>query len=160
MGHPSSSIGHDWVQWGRPNSPCPGEADSAEISRDNPGRPGHGDGLSSSKKKFVFQHDHAPPNDAPSTNEFLASQGVPVLDWTANSPDMKPIERLWGYFVRRLGKRPWPESEEQYWDVRYMSALCSSLSRVVCVLFWQPTEGLLDTDLLDFLITHALRIRP
>ncbi len=45
---------------------------------------------------LIFQHDLAPAHTAKSTKNWLNDHGVGVLDWPANSPDLKPIENL-GY---------------------------------------------------------------
>ncbi len=43
---------------------------------------------------FIFQQDLAPAHTAKSTKSWLNDHGVTVLDWPANSPDLKPIENL------------------------------------------------------------------
>uniref|UniRef100_A0A667XRJ5 Tc1-like transposase DDE domain-containing protein n=1 Tax=Myripristis murdjan TaxID=586833 RepID=A0A667XRJ5_9TELE len=45
---------------------------------------------------FIFQQDLAPAHTAKSTNTWFKNHGVSVLDWPANSPDVNPIENLWG----------------------------------------------------------------
>ncbi len=56
---------------------------------------------------FIFQQDLAPAHTAKSTKSWLNDHGVGVLDWPANSPDLKPIENLWGIVKRKMrNKRP------------------------------------------------------
>ena len=45
---------------------------------------------------FVFMHDGAPCHKAKSITKFLAEKDVKTLPWPGNSPDMNPIENLWG----------------------------------------------------------------
>ncbi|KAI2665317.1 Transposable element Tc1 transposase [Labeo rohita] len=56
---------------------------------------------------FIFQQDLAPAQTAKSTKSWLNDHGVGVLDWPANSPDLNPIENLWGIIKRKMrNKRP------------------------------------------------------
>ncbi len=56
---------------------------------------------------FIFQQDLAPAHTAKSTTSWLNDHSVGVLDWPANSPDLNPIENLWGIVKRKMrNKRP------------------------------------------------------
>ncbi len=50
---------------------------------------------------FIFQQDLAPAHTAKGTKSWFNDHGVTVLDWPANSPDLNPIENLWGIVVKR-----------------------------------------------------------
>ncbi len=56
---------------------------------------------------FIFQQDLAPAHTAKSTKSWLNDHSVGVLDWPANSPDLKHIENIWGIVKRQMrNKRP------------------------------------------------------
>ena len=51
---------------------------------------------------FIFQQDLAPAHTTRSTKTWLDAHAIMVLDWPANSPDLNPIENLWGIIKRKL----------------------------------------------------------
>ncbi len=51
---------------------------------------------------FIFQQDLAPAHTAKCTKSWFNDHGVTVLDWPANSPDLYPIENLWGIVKRKM----------------------------------------------------------
>ncbi len=56
---------------------------------------------------LIFQQDLAPAYTAKSTKSWFNDHGVGVLDWPANSPDLNPIDNLWGIVKRKMrNKRP------------------------------------------------------
>ncbi len=56
---------------------------------------------------FIFQQDLAPAHTAKNTKSWLNDHGVGVLDWPANSPDLNPIENIWGIVKSKMrNKRP------------------------------------------------------
>ncbi len=56
---------------------------------------------------FIFQQYLAPAHTAKSTKSWLNDHGVGAIDWPANSPDLNPIENLWGIVKRKMrNKRP------------------------------------------------------
>ena len=51
---------------------------------------------------FIYQQDLAPAHTAKGTSTWFKDHGIPVLDWPANSPDLKPIQNLWGIVKRKM----------------------------------------------------------
>ncbi len=56
---------------------------------------------------FIFQQDLVPGHTAKSTKSWLNNIGVGMLDWPVNSPELNPIENLWGIVKMKMrNKRP------------------------------------------------------
>ncbi len=51
---------------------------------------------------FIFQQDLAPAHSAKGTKSWFNDHGVTVLGWPANSPDLNPIDNLWGIVKRKM----------------------------------------------------------
>ncbi len=61
---------------------------------------------------FIFQQDLAPAHTAKGTKSWFNDHGVTVIDWPANSPDLNPIENIWG-IVKRKMRDTRPNNAEQ-----------------------------------------------
>jgi transposase len=53
-------------------------------------------------KDRIFQQDNAPIHVSESTMKWFEENGVTLLPFPPNSPDLNPMENLWGLLVRRV----------------------------------------------------------
>ena len=70
----------------------------------------------------VFQQDSAPAHTCRAVKNWLTTNGVQVLEWPGNSPDLNPIENLWSIMKRHV----------RLYHPRNMQELLYYIKRVWC----------------------------
>ena len=101
---------------------------------------------------LIFQNDNAPAHRFTPVGEWLDEKGIETLVWPPQSPDLNPIENVWGWLKSRLRGKRFRNSEELWEELKklwfstpdsYISKLYDSMSnriKSVLILKGNPTK--------------------
>ncbi|GBN39355.1 Transposable element Tc3 transposase [Araneus ventricosus] len=53
-------------------------------------------------RNWEYQHDNAPIHTSNATKNYLNLKNITVLEWSPMSPDLSPIENMWGIMSRKV----------------------------------------------------------
>ena len=57
-------------------------------------------------RPFIFHQDNAPPHRAKITKSYLDHEGINILSWPLQRPDLNIIEKVWQFMKNKLNFNP------------------------------------------------------
>lgn len=107
-------------------------------------------GSTIAESPWIFQQDNAAIHTSRSTLRWFEANMVTLLEWPSRSPDLNPMENLWGWLARRVY-----QDGRQFRDAQELqSAIEESWSEVPQVLLESLVDSMV-TRMKAVLVSHG-----
>ena len=101
-------------------------------------------------KDYVFQQDNAPCHSSKLVKSWLTSNKINSMKWPAYSPDLNPIENLWGILSRKVY-----ENGRQFKDIESLKAAILESWASIEVEMCQKLIESMKNRIYDVIVNHG-----